>query len=69
MVRKLIAGPTVFICNECVHACMDIIQDNKDIIQDNKVAADEPKSSAASFDLSEKAHPVVPGSSTSRAGG
>jgi ClpX C4-type zinc finger len=52
-VRKLIAGPTVFICNECVHACMDIIQDNKDIIQDNKVAADEPKSSAASFDLSE----------------
>jgi hypothetical protein len=44
-VRKLIAGPTVFICNECVHACMDIIQD--------KVAADEPKSSAASFHFSE----------------
>ena len=45
-VRKLIAGPTVFICNECVHACMDIIQDNK-------VAADEPKNSAASFHFSE----------------
>jgi ATP-dependent Clp protease ATP-binding subunit ClpX len=24
-VRKLIAGPTVFICNECVELCMDII--------------------------------------------
>jgi len=23
-VRKLIAGPTVFICNECVELCMDI---------------------------------------------
>ena len=24
-VRKLIAGPTVFICEECVELCMDII--------------------------------------------
>ena len=24
-VRKLIAGPTVFICGECVELCMDII--------------------------------------------
>ena len=24
-VRKLIAGPTVFICDECVELCMDII--------------------------------------------
>ena len=24
-VRKLIAGPTVFICDECVKLCMDII--------------------------------------------
>ena len=23
-VRKLIAGPTVFICDECVELCMDI---------------------------------------------
>jgi hypothetical protein len=26
-VRKLIAGPTVFICNECVELCMDIIDE------------------------------------------
>ena len=25
--RKLIAGPTVFICDECVELCMDIIRD------------------------------------------
>ncbi len=28
-VRKLIAGPTVFICNECVEICNDIIEDDK----------------------------------------
>lgn len=28
-VRKLIAGPTVFICDECVGLCTDIIQDEK----------------------------------------
>ena len=28
-VRKLIAGPTVFICNECVGLCMDIIREEK----------------------------------------
>src|SRR5262245_55428088 len=28
--RKLIAGPTVFICDECVELCMDIVrEDNK----------------------------------------
>src|SRR5258708_9497001 len=26
-VRKLIAGPTVFICDECVALCMDIIRE------------------------------------------
>ena len=31
-VRKLIAGPTVFICDECVELCMDIIR------EENKVA-------------------------------
>jgi hypothetical protein len=45
-VRKLLAGPTVFICNECVYACMDTIRDTK-------VAVDEQKSSAASFHFSE----------------
>src|SRR5512147_1122483 len=28
-VRKLIAGPTVFICDECVDVCNDIIADDK----------------------------------------
>src|ERR1700745_394964 len=29
-VRKLIAGPTVFVCDECVELCMDIIgEENK----------------------------------------
>ena len=27
-VRKLIAGPTVYICNECVELCMDIVQED-----------------------------------------
>lgn len=27
-VRKLIAGPTVFICNECVELCVDIIRED-----------------------------------------
>jgi len=28
-VRKLIAGPTVFICDECVELCMDIIREER----------------------------------------
>src|SRR6185437_11356870 len=28
-VRKLIAGPTVFICSECVELCADIIGEEK----------------------------------------
>ena len=32
-VKKLIAGPTVFICDECVELCMDIIR------EENKTAA------------------------------
>ena len=29
-VKKLIAGPTVFVCNECVGLCTDILrEDNK----------------------------------------
>src|ERR1700749_229286 len=30
-VRKLIAGPTVFICDECVELCMDIIREEHKI--------------------------------------
>ncbi len=28
-VRKLIAGPTVYICNECVEVCLDIISEDR----------------------------------------
>ena len=34
-VRKLIAGPTVFICNECVHLCLAVIEDNT--MQDKQI--------------------------------
>ncbi|MDI9409745.1 MAG: ClpX C4-type zinc finger protein, partial [Candidatus Pacebacteria bacterium] len=27
-VRKLIAGPTVFVCDECIELCMDIIRED-----------------------------------------
>ena len=40
-VKKLIAGPTVFICDECVELCMDIIkEENK--INDNKSSEGVP---------------------------
>lgn len=32
-VRKLIAGPTVFICDECVELCMDIIREENKTLQ------------------------------------
>ena len=28
-VKKLIAGPTVFICDECVDICLDIIAEDR----------------------------------------
>ena len=37
-VRKLIAGPTVFICDECVELCMDVI---KDLVADGTIEAGE----------------------------
>ena len=43
-VRKLIAGPTVFICDECVELCMDIIKDeNKDTFIKNKEGVPTPQ--------------------------
>ena len=43
-VKKLIAGPTVFVCDECVELCMDIIkEDNKN--SKLKVKKDIPKPS------------------------
>ena len=35
-VRKLIAGPTVFICDECVELCMDIIREENKVVPSPK---------------------------------
>ena len=43
-VKKLIAGPTVFICDECVELCMDIIkEENKDTFVKNKEGVPTPQ--------------------------
>ncbi len=43
-VRKLIAGPTVFICDECVELCMDIIkEENKDSFVNNHDGVPTPQ--------------------------
>ncbi len=42
-VKKLIAGPSVFICDECIELCNDIIRD--------EVPADSPAAKAAKSDL------------------
>jgi ClpX C4-type zinc finger len=34
-VRKLIAGPTVFICDECIDLCNDIIEEELDELGDS----------------------------------
>ena len=42
-VRKLIAGPTVFICDECVELCMDIIrEENKTSLAKSKDGVPTP---------------------------
>ena len=43
-VKKLIAGPTVFICDECVELCMDIIkEENKDTLVKYQEGVPSPK--------------------------
>ncbi|SEF92466.1 ATP-dependent Clp protease ATP-binding subunit ClpX [Bosea lathyri] len=43
-VRKLIAGPTVFICDECVELCMDIIrEESKSALVKSKDGVPTPK--------------------------
>ena len=43
-VRKLIAGPTVFICDECVELCMDIIrEDHKTAVAKNADGVPTPQ--------------------------
>ena len=51
-VKKLIAGPTVFVCDECVELCMDIIkEDNKN--NKSKIKKDIPKPSEINKFLNE----------------
>ena len=43
-VRKLIAGPTVFICDECVELCMDIIrEEHKSTLVQSRDGVPTPK--------------------------
>jgi len=50
-VRKLIAGPTVFICDECVELCMDIIkEENKDTFVKHQDGLPAPKEICAVLD-------------------
>ena len=43
-VRKLIAGPTVFICDECVELCMGIIkEESKDTFVKHQDGLPSPK--------------------------
>ncbi|WP_445678378.1 ATP-dependent Clp protease ATP-binding subunit ClpX [Radicibacter daui] len=50
-VRKLIAGPTVFICDECVELCMDIIrEENKSTLVKSREGVPTPKDIMAVLD-------------------
>ena len=50
-VRKLIAGPTVFICDECVELCMDIIrEENKNSLVKSRDGVPTPMEICAVLD-------------------
>jgi ATP-dependent Clp protease ATP-binding subunit ClpX len=50
-VRKLIAGPTVFICDECVELCMDIIrEENKSSMVKSREGVPTPQEILAVLD-------------------
>ena len=50
-VRKLIAGPTVFICDECVELCMDIIrEEHKTTLVRSRDGVPSPKDICAVLD-------------------
>src|SRR5690554_2939568 len=50
-VRKLIAGPTVFICDECVELCMDIIrEENKSSVVKSREGVPTPQEILAVLD-------------------
>jgi ATP-dependent Clp protease ATP-binding subunit ClpX len=50
-VKKLIAGPTVFICDECIELCLDIIkEENKTSLKKSGTKIPTPKEIAAILD-------------------
>jgi ATP-dependent Clp protease ATP-binding subunit ClpX len=51
-VRKLVAGPSVYICDECVDLCNDILTEELEDVgrQTNRVAVPTPKDIKASLD-------------------
>ena len=65
-VRKLIAGPTVFICDECVEVCNDIIAD--DNRYENKGAAVDAADAAGDQEVPRRLR-HRPGADQEEAGG
>src|SRR3989339_1049141 len=51
-VRKLIAGPSVFICDECVDLCLDIIREDvgKEVDKESSDRLPTPQEIAAVLD-------------------
>ncbi|MDX1644735.1 MAG: ATP-dependent Clp protease ATP-binding subunit ClpX [Thermoanaerobaculia bacterium] len=49
-VKKLIAGPTVFICDECVDICLDIIAEDRMLEQQQETALPKPAEMKAMLD-------------------
>ena len=41
-VKKLIAGPSVFICDECIDLCNDIIRDDGELVESPKPTSNLP---------------------------
>ena len=49
-VKKLIAGPTVFICDECVDICLDIIAEDRMLEQQQDTSLPKPREIKAMLD-------------------
>jgi hypothetical protein len=67
-VRKLIAGPTVFICDECVELCMDIIrEENKSSLTKSREGIPTPKEiRKAVASLTRRSHDATPATAAHR---
>jgi len=54
-VRKLIAGPTVFICDECVDVCVDIILQDRNVHEVPQTSAGDQRPTGIDAVLRERA--------------